>query len=354
MDKAEKPRPHLIAIQALRGIAALVVTLGHAVTEVQQARDHFPGLPFDFGIGVDIFFIVSGFIMVFTSLSTAGTPSAPAYFLQRRFIRIVPLYWFYTVAMLAAILLVPSLLNNSSIDTGMVVSSFLFFPYRNTIGEFTPVLALGWTLNYEMFFYLLFALALLAKTPRACFLALSVLIVASLVVGGSYGAGPWAFWGNSIILEFLFGAVLGMIFLTGKVEARAWIFWLLLAAMVPAYLALLSFSDIRALHLGIPAAFISTAFILFVPEHFFRHITAFGKYVGDSSYSLYLCHPFALGIVKAVWMKLHGGSMEQPLVFIALAVIASLIAARLSYLMIEVPVTRYLSHFIKRRKPDHA
>ena len=204
--------PH---IQLLRAFAALCVVAFHAQNDasVVAARlgkaftrsEAFPWLA-----GVDIFFVISGFIMVYASARLFGSAQGPRIFLAHRIARIVPLYWATTMLYLAVVLLAPALLNSEYLAPGFVTSSFLFIPAARPDGLVQPLYSLGWTLNYEMFFYALFAIAVAFPRQRAVAALIGALI---LIVGLGQTLAPLpqplAFWSDPIILEFAFGMALG-------------------------------------------------------------------------------------------------------------------------------------------------
>ena len=130
------------SIQVLRFFAAFSVMMVH--------------LPiFEFGIwGVDIFFIISGFIMMYV------TENNEKFFLIKRIFRIVPLYWILTLGVFILAIFVPDILNNTTANIEHLFKSLFFIPFdKNGTGHF-PILFLGWTLNFEVIFYFLFALSL--------------------------------------------------------------------------------------------------------------------------------------------------------------------------------------------------
>ncbi|SDE88948.1 Peptidoglycan/LPS O-acetylase OafA/YrhL, contains acyltransferase and SGNH-hydrolase domains [Paracoccus isoporae] len=329
--------PHLVSVQLLRAIAASAVVFEHAMAEAGQSVDGFARIGFDFGIGVDIFFIISGFVMWLSSAHLYGRPGGPALFLKKRFQRVVPLYWVYTLGMLAAILLLPEKLNNPDASPEMVLASFLFYPFPNAIGEYTPVLALGWTLNYEMFFYALFAVSLILPR-RLGFAALAALILGFVVVWTTVSGGPVLFWGRPIILEFLAGVLLARAFLAWGNRPSLLLFGLCVAAAFAAY-ALLSPLTSRVLALGLPSLIFASAFIFFLPAKLSGALSGVAKLGGDSSYTLYLSHPFTLAIVKIVWLRLDAGS-SSPWLYVWAATIACVLAGYVLYLVIERPLMR--------------
>jgi len=153
----------LYSIQALRAIAASLVVVLHtyAYLEARDLISSTPDLVESGRAGVDIFFVISGFIMTYISGDSFGKPSASKDFLIKRIIRIVPIYWFYTLIMAALLLLVPHLFSDGkSFDLTHAITSFLFIPWENNSGFLKPVLQVGWTLNFEMYFYLIVTLLL--------------------------------------------------------------------------------------------------------------------------------------------------------------------------------------------------
>ena len=143
----------IYSIQYLRGIAALMVVLLHV--RVQLGRMGYGGYWPEFLMaGVDIFFVISGFIMWVTTFDGSTTPWQ---FLFRRFVRIIPVYWLLTTTTVAVMLVAPSAVQSGRFDSIHVLSSYLFIPTVHPLtGMMEPVLIPGWTLNYEMFFYIIF------------------------------------------------------------------------------------------------------------------------------------------------------------------------------------------------------
>ena len=207
----------LLNIQILRSFAAGIVVMGHAGQEMTAiaARTGQIAMPMggiNFGWGVDIFFVISGFIMIHTSADHFGKPGAAREFLVRRLIRIVPLYWLVTTALIVGAIFMPRLLNVPIGDWPHILSSYFFIPDARANGEIRPVVALGWTLNYEMFFYVFFALAMMLPLRRgiAAIFALFGLFMAIGAFGPS-GHVALDFWTSSLLAEFLFGVVIGII-----------------------------------------------------------------------------------------------------------------------------------------------
>jgi exopolysaccharide production protein ExoZ len=174
----------LLSVQVLRAVAALLVLASHVGHDLTRRLgfEGYPPLQFGAG-GVDVFFVISGFIMVWSSRGLFGQPGAAGTFMARRLVRIVPLDWATTLLFLAGILIHPPMAHRG-VDPPHLVASLLFLPWPDQDGEHSPFYGIGWTLNYEMFFYVAFALLLpLAARPRAAVLALSLAFAALAVAG---------------------------------------------------------------------------------------------------------------------------------------------------------------------------
>src|SRR5262245_45669982 len=148
----------LVLIQMLRALAALAIVFYHAQYDAETLAARFglayqPSSLMPWSAGVDVFFVISGFIMVHTSRKLFATAEGSRVFLGRRIARIIPIYWLLTTLYAALALLAPAVLNNDAPSLGEIVKSYLFIPFARPNGQIHPVLLLGWTLNYEMFFY---------------------------------------------------------------------------------------------------------------------------------------------------------------------------------------------------------
>ena len=148
-------------LQALRAIAAWLVVADHALIDVNHGELQNPATSVAWAIGnvgVYIFFVISGFIMVHISWDDFGRRGAAPNFLRRRIIRIVPLYWLATIA--ALVFHRVSATHGAHAGWSELVRSLLFIPYRDEDVGWAPILRQGWTLNYEMMFYAIFTVAL--------------------------------------------------------------------------------------------------------------------------------------------------------------------------------------------------
>jgi peptidoglycan/LPS O-acetylase OafA/YrhL len=190
----------ILSVQMLRAVAALTVIVGHVQAQSILDTERFGGsftpthiLPW--GAGVDLFFVISGFIMVASSEKLFAAPKGNVTFLARRFARIIPLYWIF-----ATLYIVLKFLAGSDghpfPNWPDIVASYAFWP-SDTFGDGhpRPFYTLGWTLNYEMFFYILFALFLAFPRDKAV-ACVTAALAAAVGLGLLFKPGfvPFAFW----------------------------------------------------------------------------------------------------------------------------------------------------------------
>ena len=345
----------------LRAFAALFVVVTHALHEVREMLEargmHFDDKIYPGDFGVDIFFIISGFIMVFVSRDAFGSAGASLSFVVRRVARVAPLYWIMTLVVVAIVMVAPQLMDNGTKDPVHWLGSFLFIPVeRPTDGLVRPLLGIGWTLQYEMSFYFLFAIALVWPIKQAVpgILAAIVLIVLAGLILQPANA-QLKFWSDPIMLEFAAGVALGWVYLKGYRldHQRFWglMYWgLLILAFAPAFTQELEIW--RVVYYGIPAFVIMVACTL-TRDLDRRPIPSALISLGASSYALYLTHPFVLGGLKVVWVKL--GMLElvnpmlMPWVFVAGSLVICAFVGHGVHRLVEFPITRILMSLISRK-----
>lgn len=319
-------------IQCLRAYAALAVVVLHA------------GYPKIFGIefgafGVDVFFAISGYIM------TQICETDPRHFLTRRIARIVPMYWLTTLALFAIAVVKPSVLNTTTTDVASLVKSLLFIPYEKSEGHIWPVLFVGWTLNYEMYFYLLISAALL-WTPRHATLVASALIVAILAALTAAGAdsAPARFYSDPIVLEFVMGVAVWYAVNRPAMRDRFGLAAVLLAisamVLLPPLNAFYGEHDLRAIRLGIPAALLVAAAVQAEQSGLSLRSRRL-LLIGDASYVLYLTHSYVVHFFMEVGRRLpllYPSRLIGAVIVISLAVALSIAIHR----RIERPVSSWL------------
>jgi exopolysaccharide production protein ExoZ len=330
----------LYSIQYLRAIAALAVVLFHAA---ERSGGHF-----QIGAaGVDVFFVISGFIMWTIS---ERRPVTPWRFLLDRLQRIAPSYWIVTAIMIAGA--VAGLFPNMKLTTGHILGSMIFIPERSpSNGMIWPVLVQGWTLNYEMFFYAIFGAALLLSRRIRLFSIASVF--AAFVIAGvifSPQSPLLLTYTRPIILEFVVGILLAELWLSGTIPKAG----LGLALIV---VALSGFAAIQLLHLEfneLNCGPLAMALVLGTVS-----LERSGKlpdippltYLGNASYSIYLWHTLAISVV----MKLMAHTELPSDVATFICLVSGVLLGICAYELVEKPLRNLLKNLSwQRSRPSPA
>jgi len=313
----------LHALQYMRAIASLAVVYSHAVLQVPayQAQLHDAG-----SFGVDIFFVISGFIMVYI----ARPNDTPVRFMSNRIRRVVPLYWFFTLLMAAILLVAPTLFKTSAFDIPIIIKSLLFIPHYSQSDPTMvwPLVAPGWSLVFEMYFYLLFAASLwLPRHLRLLGISLCIVSVFMLARLLPVQGAVVEFFRDTIVFEFVFGMVLAALFLRG-LRLPSTIAWCLLIA---GFALLFWDPDIDRLYkYGLPALMIVTGTVYCrIPNW------SFFVLLGDSSYALYLVHIFTLGVCRKVLPPLLGDSFSAAILFVILSLILCTVCGLVTHFAID-------------------
>ena len=319
MTAPPKPQSTIRAIQVLRGIAAILVVLGHLGVRTPLQ-----------GAVIDLFFVISGFIMgIVGDKEPAGT------FIKKRLARLVPLYWLVTILMCVGGSL--GLFHTFTYNTSTLLMSLFFIPYFDPQGHIFPLLVQGWTLHHDMIFYGVFALGLYVKRPVMTTMA----VLIPLTVLGAIWHPTSAItqvWTAPINLEFIGGLLLARV--RNRLPGPAVGALLLLAGM-----AVVAMSDPLRLALGgewgIPTLMF-TAGILAVEfgGYWPAKLTWPFQVIGDWSYSLYLVH----GFVIALGHRVLGTSLLSTAIIFA----ASLGVSRFVFHWVEKPLATWALSLVKQ------
>lgn len=325
-------------IQALRAAAALLVVVYHTFDMWGERVNTMSAPSWANGAaGVDIFFVISGFVMVVASHRLTSQAQAWWTFIQHRIVRIVPLYWLLTTAKLLIVLFFADLAFRSSLDFDYVVRSYLFLPVVDHAGHFRPLLPVGWTLTYEFLFYLLFALALALRLDvlRVLVPGLGLFIVVALFRAETWPA--WTILFNTIVIEFIFGVVLAKATLRGwRLPPGA------AACLVAAGFALIlavpeGAEGLRPLSWGLPALAI-VAGAVSLESRAANMLPRWLLGLGDASYSIYLTHGFALPVLGLVVVFFHRTGLFAEAIAVLACLVASSIVGAVVYRLIERPM----------------
>ncbi len=317
----------VLSVQYLRAGAALLVVVFHILQWLDGG--------FETGrAGVDVFFVISGFIIWRV---TADSPQSPGAFLWRRFSRVAPTYWLATLALTAIVLVWPSFLPKVHPQLGHVLLSLAFIPHLDPMGYPFPLLAPGWTLTYEAAFYLIFAACLLSPL-RYRARAVTAALAAVVAIGFFFSDPAYILLANPLLLEFAAGVWIGVAAGRRRLPSAPISAALLLAGLgiLGAYAATGWRDEAwRALTWGVPAAAIVAGAVgLEARLGCFRSKAL--ERLGDASYSLYLFHPIAVAAVA------HTVGYERPWLFIPAALAAAMAAGIAGRALVEKPLIALL------------
>jgi peptidoglycan/LPS O-acetylase OafA/YrhL len=327
-------------LQALRGIAALGVMAFHVAGQL-DARLHVEGAAgwCTFGrYGVDLFFVISGVILTLTTRSSHQKPAASARFIYLRLSRIYPPYWLYTLMVFAVTVYFPGVFEPRPTS---LLKSFFLMPQRAL-----PLVVVGWTLVYELYFYLAFSVFLCLKR-RHLPLALSGWAAATLIGNLATSANQASLPAAASVMifpyafEFICGCLAGLALSPDELRSP---FLAPSAAAVGVMILIGQFADNATASLwrqvallGVPFAVLTYACIgleyrgaLLMPRAL--------RFLGAISYSLYLSHVFVLAAVSAAFGAL--GARSWPGVAIGYAIAAaaaSMCAGWIGYRFFELP-----------------
>lgn len=336
-----KPK-QFVSVQYLRALAAIIVILHHARNPRPWLFNPVP----DLGIGqagVDIFFIISGFIMY-----ESARGEAPAEFVRRRIVRVVPLYWIATL--LTLLVAAGSPLTWDGRILGDLVQSLLFIPHYNLEhpDRIWPVLIPGWTLNFEMFFYLLFAIAI---ATRRLLVSISATLCALVAAGLAFRfENPILLtYTDPLIAEFLMGILLAR-YREKLAHPPA---MLLLPVGIAALAASAAVMGPRVLSWGLPAFAIVAGALAVEANHRLPRVPLL-SHLGDASYSIYL---FQIIVVAGMGRVLRLLPLTGPVQFAAM-VLGSLggaiVIGLIAHHAIERPLHRVLNRRRRRPVPESA
>lgn len=315
-------------LQALRAFAALSVVLLHGL-EIASTYGQAPEILGFFGkwgnCGVDLFFVISGFVMVYIH---SIRPRSPLGFLSARISRIVPIYWFITITVAIASVVMPSVFRHLDIDAAHFISSLFFF--AGSTSDLEPILGVGWTLEYEMMFYALFAIALAFRNELILYL-LPTVVLGALAISG---LADW------IVLEFILGMLLARFFVNGG-QIKNPVLWAVAGFVL--LLASIPFSataeHMRVLVWGVPSALIVLS-VLYMPQQKNRFVSL----LGNASYSIYLVHFIALTVIYKIIAVIGLRDSVNADVLLAITLVIATIAGVVFYRVIEKPLGRAMKN----------
>jgi exopolysaccharide production protein ExoZ len=339
------------SIQFLRGIAALAVVVHHTGGYVKRYFEPTVLLGDYFSIGfggVDLFFVISGFIIHFTSEKYLDKPSKLVEYLKKRFVRVFPIHWLVLTLLFMAGWLITSVFHKNIFSIGYphtpnaYVQTYSLFPLHFAINPVT------WTLSYELFFYLIFAILIISK--RLWFIPLGILLVSGYNVyqnylqdGGVAEMTYFKFIFSGYNFEFMFGFLIYQFYDKLKLNNILSIILLILGLLIFVGFGY-EVSDFdnykRLIIFGLPSALIVLA-MLNLEKNQAISIPKFWILLGDASYSLYLIHfPIMLLMNKLPQILGYSLTANQEVNYSYFIILTIIVSSIIVHKYIEKPLSK--------------
>lgn len=340
-------------IQALRGVAVLAVVFFHLALIEKRYGGSNTILPefFNFGMfGVDLFFVISGFVMVTVTRGKFQSLKQSLLFLYHRISRIYPLYWVYTTLALIVFLVQPSWVNSSQGSQVDILASYLLLP-----DQLLPLVQVGWTLIHEMYFYLVFFLIMLFLPEKLLPVSMLVWGMVIAVFGSSIGNPYYNLVFHPLTMEFLVGCLLAVHYhnMNGNFKVSGILLvWVAVFGMLAAILGYIYFESQagvapdrwqRLLYYGIPATV-----IVFCIIHAERNGVILPRFLiqsGNASYSIYLSHLFTINVAGRIWRLFAVDAVFDNIFALVITFILVVLAGFISYWYIETPLLKLSRRF---------
>ncbi len=335
-------------IQALRGLAALMVVgyhLGKVEGKYGGEPSILPGFTAVGLAGVDLFFVISGFVMVLITSRAFGDYKAFKKFLYNRLTRIYPLYWLFSALVLVVYWLHPSWVNSSQGGRVDILASFLLLPQKQL-----PLLMVGWTLVHEVYFYVVFSVMLLlvrrSQLAGALLAWASLPLLPFLVETGDGALGQILF--HPLTLEFIAGGLLALLYNHGWTVTRANALWALAAAaaLLGGHTLFWVFSGRaepggweRVVLFGLPAT-VMVHTLVAMEKNQRQCLPRWLMEIGNASYSIYLSHILVLSAVGRVWKTIGWGEREGNLIMLSIMLAAVVAFGLICYRYVEIPLLK--------------
>jgi len=331
----------VVSIQYLRALAALAVVVYHVLGEPAVIG----------AAGVDVFFVISGFVI---GLITTGRTVDPIGFAYDRAARILPLYWIFTLLLMAVKVAAPDVLPRIPLDTAWFIKSLLLVPVDRPGGTGTfPLLYQGWTLWYEALFYALVLAAVLAapaRLARAMTLAIAALVLAGMVLRPS--STVLAVYTDPLLVEFLIGYWFAVLRAEG-LRPPAGAGGLLLACGIAGFAAAATLAGApdgwpRLAFWGLPAAALVIGAVVLDDRGRVGDLRL-PRLLGDASYAIYLSHGIVVSALLVAGRRLGmplADPMGQPLLALAICVLVTMAGVA-----VHVALERPMMAWFRRRRP---
>lgn len=341
-------------IQGLRGIAVLVVIFFHlqGIEQKYSADQALPAVLQLGAVGVDLFFLISGFIMVSVTRNLAPGMGNLWRFLSQRVIRIYPLYWLVSGLVLAALLVRPDLVRAVPDKPHYLLYSLLLLPQEDL-----PLLSVGWTLVHEMYFYAVFCLLLLlpARWRLVALLLWSGLTVVLWQWWQPTQAQPWPYLlANPLTLEFTAGCVMaallqrwqpprpGLLALAGIAGmVLGWLYWR------GSHTEPFPLEGMRVVCFLLPCALVLAGVVAMEARE--QLLPTRLQQIGDASYALYLTHILILSVGGKLWQRYgDANTLLDNLLWLPALLLVTMVGGIWCHRWIEKPLLQSLRRLTAR------
>ncbi|MCE0812477.1 acyltransferase [Buttiauxella sp. S04-F03] len=362
MKKSLVTKNKIDSIQFFRCIAIALVVYAHSFDRMERYSElsnyiSFSDLAHFSRSGVDLFFIISGFIMSYiTHNDVVSGKFSWRSFMYKRITRIVPMYWLVSLVVLVLLHSFPSIFYNTTTDIYHTLGSFFFVAIASPEGKFAPLLGVGWTLNLEMYFYLILALFIFFFKDKyifRIFIFISLCASLGLLFKGRDELYIYSLITNPILLEFILGAFVYHLY---KMNSRFLpdSLWYVLLAFSFIFISFTLFlqmpDDLRFLYWGVPYSIL----ILCTLRIFeFYKFPKFFLIIGDASYSIYLTHYFIISGFYFILHRLGYDFMSNPFLVISTAMIFSILSGYAAYKLIEIKIVVFFKKNVSSKVGMH-
>ncbi|CAM4368209.1 hypothetical protein CR156_07485 [Stenotrophomonas lactitubi] len=368
MNQFATPKPvvqtghgKLDSIQALRAVAAFAVVVHHVglTLDSYYSASLSSTLALLAGLGaagVDLFFVISGYIIFRSTSKLESGFSSARNFLRKRVLRIYPAYWIWT-SVLLLMWLGGLALKSHQYSLSVIAGSYLLIPVTRADGSLHPVLDQGWTLSFEMYFYLVFSSIILLGWLKKglAWIALPFLLIACAGLLPAIPSGIRSVVSSPLVAEFLLGVCIGWALSKHQPASQSLrpIRWALMAIGAGLFAFAFLRGEVegtgidRLVIYGFPSAVLVTLALLAPSAPLLRR----ASWLGDASYSIYLTHGFftlALGTLLKGGLSLGGAPAGLVL---TVASVAILLISSTAYWLVEKPVARLLTGSGKSGNP---
>jgi len=308
----------LLSIEIIRFAAAFSVLL-----------HHIPSI--DIGVfGVDAFFIISGFVMMYS------TKNFDKNFFLKRLLRIIPLYWSATFGVYLISLYKPEILYSSTSDINHLLNSLFFIPFdKNGVGH-EPLLAVGWTLNLEVLFYLIFYLSLIISNKYRDIIA-TLIICSSILIFNNFDFFITNVYSDIILIEFILGFLIYNLLYDKKSYKNFFIIIIIVFVILikNTYLH-------RFFYFGIPMAILCFLVIKYLKIKYSNLIIN----LGGMSYALYISHVFIIRIFDRLLPWFGSQNNINNITATLFSIFGSTLVGFFIYKFLDMPLYRKLRSFL--------